>query len=622
MPKIKQLSLHEAHKIAAGEVVERPAHIVKELIENSIDAGASVITIHLADGGKQLIRIIDNGCGMDAEDAHLCFAKHATSKIESIDELERINTFGFRGEALASIAAVSNVTLVTKEAEALEGIKVTVAHSAIQASEAVAATTGTDITITHLFDTIPARKKFLKTRETEVRAIVQIIQAFCLDYTAIHFKLFSDGIEILNCPPVEALKHRFAQLWNISNVLTLAGENKKGTIALSGLIAQPTHYRYDRSALFFMINKRWVKDSKLTNALLKGFKKLLPEGRYPFACLILEIDPLSVDINIHPRKEEVRFLNPRIVEQSISDALTRALEHHTTSHLQSTTEAKSSFAPFAPHSTRPLLPKDFQPIKVSSPSNSDTAFDYRRSQSHSFFTPTPSSFSIPEQAPSVIHLKQQSAAFQTPISALAPTIQVEESCESYGTIIGQYHKTYILLAQDEGLYMIDQHAAHERILYEIFADRFKKIESITLLFPHIITLNTHDIALISEQMPLLHDNGIQCELFGPQQLIIHATPIHIKNINIEELIREIIGTVIENKNLSPADLHQKLTEHLHAQMACKAAVKAGDELSMEQMQQIIRDLATSNNRFACPHGRPTGWLMALSEIEKRFKRRS
>ncbi len=336
MAKIKQLSPHEAQKIAAGEVVERPANIVKELIENSIDAGATRITVYIEDGGKRLIRVVDNGCGMDLADAQICFDRHATSKITHVDQLESIDTFGFRGEALASIASVSKITLITKEENVLEGTKIIVNTNTIVETNSVACVTGTDISVQNLFDNVPARKKFLKATQTEWRAIQLLFNAFCFDYSHIHFLLFSDGKQILNCPATTILKNRALQLWEPSthNHLLELQADTNSVISLSGVISDHQHYRYDRSGIYFFVNKRWVKNQHLSSAFIKGYANVLAAGKYPVAAVHITVPSNEVDINIHPRKEEVKFLHPRRVEQALQQAVKATLEKNLSQHLK------------------------------------------------------------------------------------------------------------------------------------------------------------------------------------------------------------------------------------------------------------------------------------------------
>jgi DNA mismatch repair protein MutL len=631
MPKIKQLSAHEAQKIAAGEVVERPANIVKELIENSLDAHATSISLYVKDGGKELIRVVDNGSGMDLDDAQLCFNKHATSKITHVDELETINTFGFRGEALASISAVGKVTLITKTDDTLEGNKLSVEQNSINNIEAVSATTGTDIAIQDLFYNIPARKKFLKTRDTEWRHILQLMHAFCLDYPNIHFKLFSEDKIVLNCPPTDDLATRFTQIWDNHNnkeMLSVKAERSDGTVAIAGTISNHQQFRYDRNGIFFFVNNRWIKDYKLTNALIKGYQNVIPHGKYPMAAIMITIDPKLVDINIHPRKEEVRFLHPRMVETLIKDTVKQELEQNISAHISPESFGRATSAPtthIPSPASKTFTPFDFDSVPFMQEDEDSAPPSV---QERPAFDPTSvvhTSPIIPHTPPTGNqhttinnHTVQKTA---TPEAITHEKEQVSIPKELSFQIIGQYKKTYILIEQEDGLYLVDQHAAHERVLYELFSQRFDDVATIRLIFPQIIPVSQQELELFEPHLNLFHTNGIMIEPFGDNQLIVQSTPAHLKNASIQELVKQVIGWIYEQQNADEKDFFKAVNEKLHAQMACKAAVKAGDVLTMQQMQQILKDLHNSANRFACPHGRPTGWLLSVPEIEKKFKRR-
>ncbi len=616
MPKIKQLSAHEAQKIAAGEVVERPANIVKELIENSLDAGATAITIMVEDGGKKLLRIIDNGCGMDVQDAHMCFVKHATSKVECIEDVTHVQTHGFRGEALASVAAVGRVTLLTKEATALEGIKLEVENSIIISESIAPHTTGTDISVKDLFFNIPARQKFLKSRDTEWRHVLQLVTAFCLDYPDIHFKLFSESKQILNCPPVHSLHERCEQIFDTTasrQLLAITATKDNQRITIEGIISHHQILRYDRNDLYFFVNKRWVKNHKLGTALIKGYKNLLPASRYPVAAIAITIDPALVDINIHPRKEEIKFLHPRIIESLIEQAVSEGLAQKTSSDIapaiaEAPVSYSSSYSVFKPFNFDMFAQQSAQsynsyaPIANVMPTHANTSSPIGDTAPLSFFEPE----TVPLQKSQPLDVQQ--------------SMHTVQECADY-RLIGQFNNTYLLIEQKDGLYLVDQHAAHERILYELFAKRFHDVATINLLFPDLISLSEDDVTLITPHLALFQQHGIMVEQFNENQLIVESTPIHLKNISCNELIREMIAVIKEYEHIHEEEFFKAVTEKLRAQMACKAAVKAGDTLSQEQMTQLLKDLYQTENRFACPHGRPTGFLLSTYEIEKKFKRK-
>lgn len=615
MGKIKQLSYHEAQKIAAGEVIERPVNIIKELLENALDAGATQINLYVEDGGKKSIRIIDNGCGMDNDDAILCFNRHATSKLSTVEELESIETFGFRGEALASIAAVSTITLITTQINTHEGIKVVVSANTIVSQDIVAAPPGTDINISNLFDTLPARKKFLKKTETEWRAIQLLFNAFCFDYPHIHFSLFSENKLVHNCPPAKNILMRAQQLWDntIGHHLIELTTNQQKHFSFEGIISNHQQYRYDRNHIYFFVNKRWVKNTHLTNALLKGYTNVIPNGRYPSAVITITVDPDHVDINIHPRKEEVKFLYPRAIETELQNAVKVALEKNLSQQMQTPVE-------FSPSKTS-FFAQNFPQKSDFTPFNFDAFFN-----NHITTQPFEQNNIIPDPA---IHINQTSQAAEFNTTQIQEAIPLQQNTiiattpeqEQY-TIIGQYKKTYIIIEKEEGLFLVDQHAAHERILYELFSKRFEDIATVQLLFPHTISMTQHEIDLITQHLAIFHQNGIIIEQSGPHQLVIQSLPVHLQNTQLEDLIKSTIALIDEYQHLDSALFTKIMNEKFRAQMACKAAIKAGDVLTNESMQQLLTDLSKTDNRFSCPHGRPTGWLFTLDEIERKFRRKT
>lgn len=600
MNKIKQLPPHEAQKIAAGEVVERPANAVKELIENSLDAGALEISIYCEDAGKKLIRVIDSGYGMNEEDARLCFAHHATSKISRVEDLSQLTTFGFRGEALSSIAAVSKVTLITKEHAAAQGTKVILNAGIIVSQEPIACPSGTDITITDLFYNVPARKKFLKTKETESRQIVSLFQACCISYPAVHFKLFSDDTLAFNCPPVTTIKDRVLQLWDTrmaQHLIEFYVRDEEKNIAISGLISDHQYYRYDRSCMFFFVNGRWVKSPQLAKAVCKGYLNVLPADRLPVCFLSMTLDPAKIDVNIHPRKEEVQFLNPKQLEILVQSTTKKLLEQHVSKQLGKSVAFNEPMA-------QPFIPRAFAPATFST--------ELPGSMPPGFTIPQP--FAISES------LQLQSSIM--PVSL--PEMNREDSLlsqETQYTVIGQLHKTYWLLEHRDGLLVVDQHAAHERILYERFGMRFEAVSSVSLLFPQVVELSKTECESLISNRELFKDVGIEIEQFGQSQIRVIATPVHVKDISFQEVLHSVAALLREKASLQQSELAKLLHHDMRAMMACKAAVKAGDELTNAQITQLLADLASVDNRFTCPHGRPTCWLFRKDDLEKRFKRK-
>lgn len=600
MSRIKQLSTQEIQKIAAGEVIERPANIVKELVENSLDAGATAISIYIEEAGKALIKVVDDGHGMNPEDALLCFKHHTTSKITRVDDLHSLATFGFRGEALSSICAVSKVTLITKEPEAECASQLYLENGIVLEQKQISALSGTEISIADIFYNVPARKKFLKTNDTEWRQIQLLFQALCFDYLNVHFKLYHENSLIFNCPATPDMSQRVAQLWDHTIAAqTIPVQIESNGIRISGIISNHTYSRYDRSALFFFVNKRWIKNHSLSKALLKGYMNVLQPDKFPLAALSISIDPAQVDVNIHPRKEEVQFLHPRILENAIADMVKKALETHLSAQLQKNVTIAATPKPYRFASNEQMYVNTFEQPAFVPP------------------MPFESLPSASASAPVVI-----AQPFMQP-DELQHSIVTETHAQAAGEyqIIGQFHKTYILIEQEDSLFLVDQHAAHERILYEEFSARFENVATTQLLFPQIITLTSDELTIIERYLEIFKENHIALEIFGSNQITICAIPMHLKEVDMQELIRQTIGWITEHQKLDKDLFYKKVNEKLHAQMACKAAVKAGDILTMTQMHQLLSDLEKIENRFTCPHGRPTGWKLPLYEIEKKFKRK-
>lgn len=631
---IKILDPQEAIKIAAGEVIERPAHILKELIENSIDAQASTITIHVKSAGKDEISICDNGSGMSPDDALLCFAHHATSKISTIHDLQTIVTYGFRGEALSSIASVSHVELITKTAEEKSATHLVLLEGKIIQQTIAAREIGTTLTITNLFASIPARKKFLKSDDTEWNLILSIFQAFCLRYTNIHFKLFHNGHLSYNCPATNGeIKTRCAQLWSGNldqQLLDLAPKNEK-TISVTGAISTPHYYRFNRGQIFTFVNNRWVKNIEITKGIIKGYNGVLPSQKYPAAFLFISIDPAHVDINVHPKKEEVKFLHPGIVQRIIQEAVLQTLSNAVTKNI-------NSIAQVIPQIQQPIASRPYQFLKTKDFSyafENDNKFLNTQSQISLENTKTPFS-----ALPNTVRMDEaflSSASFINPASTkIQEKFNNSDHVKSISTsieninqyiyeqepysIVGQFKKTYIMLEKNNQLIMIDQHAAHERILYENFKKNLEQATCVRLLFPHIIKLNTEEVSQITAYEKLFNKHGIEFEAFSQTELIIQATPVQMQALAVQDIIHLALAWIKEQSSINPEELFTQLHEKILTEKACKAACKAGDSLNQEQMNNLIKELLAIENRFCCPHGRPTVWGMELKEIEKHFKR--
>lgn len=615
MRTIFQLPPHEAHKIAAGEVVERPLNIVKELVENSLDAGARAITIFIEEGGKKLVRVEDDGCGMSAEDASMAFAHHATSKIKTVDDLAVIGTFGFRGEALSSIASIARVTLVSATDAALPGIELMIEAGTVIAQREVAAPRGSTITVVDPFFTMPARKKFLKSTETEWRAIAHLVSAMVLDYPHVHWKLFHDGVMVYNCPAVieesrsldgarsyvihqaQGIVARVTQLHDVrfaQQLISCSAEDSEYGFTLAGAIGKPSLTRYDRSGLWVFVNRRWIKPNKLGSAILKGYAGMLAQGKFPVAYLFCAVDPDRVDINIHPRKEEVHLLHAKRIEAAITHMVQSALEKTLTPFFS----ANGLHSATIPHSSheRPLeasrmnvqaSPAHYAPFSVQ-PKNVGAVPSYARQDF-------------------AVHEYEQQAA-------ILPALE-----QQHYTILGQHDATYLVVSHADGLQLVDIHAAHERILYEKFAERFADPQPVPLLFPATFTLGQDECAMMPDIISLFQKYGV---LLAVQEQVVHvhALPVMLTRVNVEEMVRTVLSWMFQSESADHAMMLFLLHEKLRAQMACKAAVKAGDQLSAREQQDLLRDLYACSNNLTCPHGRPTRVHFSGNDLEHMFKR--
>jgi len=595
LSRIKILPLQEAQKIAAGEVVERPANIIKELIENALDAGATAITLYIEEGGKQLIRIVDNGTGMSVEDARLCCAPHATSKITHVEELPTITTFGFRGEALASIASVSTLHLITKHQALDQATKLTLQGGIITDESTAAANTGTDITIRDLFYNVPARKKFLKTAATEWHAIAQLVTACAFDYPHVQFNVYHNQHLTITCAPVTDILGRAEQLFDsvvVQRLLKLEHHDAAQKITVTGVISDQHTHRYDRSQIYLLVNRRWVKNHKLLSAIMRGYQGVLPAARYPYAVLSITVPSETVDINIHPKKEEVAFLHPRLVELAIEKAIAALLQGMVVTQLtgQSSTILDAATTSYVPaHSWQPLEQKSFSPSYAPTTLTKATA-------------PT-IQMPLDRQADALPLVQEKQATL------LAEQQQTVATAQENFQVIGQLKQTYILIETQTGLMIIDQHAAHERILYEEIGAKLSNPESIQLLFPTIITV-PRDCSFTTEHQTLLQTFGIEAEAWDGNQVRVSATPVYIKPHMLEDILGELVQT----------QEPKKVTHKLQAMIACKAAVKAHDVLNIAEMEMLVERLLACPQRLSCPHGRPTSWLINEYELERTFKR--
>lgn len=617
MNKIKVLPPHEAQKIAAGEVVERPANVLKELLENAIDAGATEISIDIEVSGKQSIRVVDNGCGLSYDDAVLCVAPHATSKISSINDLPGLTTYGFRGEALASIAAVSKFSITTRDTDQAHAWQLHFVEGRLNTTERIAAPQGTTVEVKELFYNIPVRKKFLKQDETEWNQIVQLIHAIALSHLSIGFKLKHNNRPIIQAPRVASLPDRIAQLWGTGTAqqFLFLTPKESSSIQIDGLITSHQSWRYGKHQIFYFVNERWVKDAELVKALLKGYNAVLPPGRFPAGIINITVDATFIDVNVHPKKEEVRFAKPQTVCIAITDAVQATLRANTLKGTNSTWTPKPISAPSSEHITLDSpITRNIPPLRSTPPAFQALGNVFAPRESNNSSNPL-----YPIHSTKKLSLEPNNIEHERLLQ-----FPVEHSPQSQdffaGKIIGQILRTYLVVELNKEVVFIDQHAAHERILYERMKDRVVARESSLLIFPITLMFTSEELEALEKFETLFLDFGITCNRMGPGTLAIKATPLGITHIDLENLLRQAAILIIEQEDLDFEIVQKALFEHAHSHLACKRAVKAGDELTHEQMERLLLDLATVEKPFICIHGRPTHWRLGQNELERFFRR--
>ena len=650
MNRIHLLPEHVANQIAAGVVVERPASVVKELVENSLDAEARRLTVEIQSGGRSLIRITDDGFGMSRDDALLCLERHATSKIQRAEDLHGISTMGFRGEALPSIASVSRFSLTTRERESdsPEGTQVIINGGKIVEVKAAGAATGTSIEVRSLFFNLPARRKFLRAEETEAAHIQHYLTLAALAHPEVAFTFVKDGRTLWQLPaikndaaPVAALRERMRQLSGtlpqlieleasdqlperFTNDATeqLETSNAKLSVRLWGLIGAPGVARSTREEQHLFVNRRPVENRGLNHALLEGYHTALMKGRFPVCCLFLEIDPAAVDVNVHPAKREVKFRDERAVRGFVTRAIRDALLAF---HNPQTESAVT------PHAPRPTLPIEWLPprpitpdparepalpgfpapaVEPIKPQPTPLPLSFRRDTA----VETSASIQSPVQPPRALVPNPQSPILN-PQSSISPTPLLSVPLR----LVGVIGRLYVVLESDRGLVLLDQHAAHERILFEQMLTRLERneITAQRLLLPETIELAPRDAAFVRGVLPVLTRLGVGLSEFGERTFLLDALPPMVKAPDA----RGFVTTLIDELKAAGEGVNAlRLGEDVIAKTVCRHAVKANDPLTGPELENLVRDLRHCAMPYTCPHGRPTLIEMNFRELEKKFGR--
>ncbi|MCK4403964.1 MAG: DNA mismatch repair endonuclease MutL [candidate division Zixibacteria bacterium] len=597
-------------KIAAGEVVERPASVVKELVENSIDAGAKNISVEIKKGGIKFIRVTDDGVGMDEKNSVLAFQRHATSKIKGVDDLFRITTLGFRGEALPSIASVCFLDLLTRSSESLSGTRVKIEGGIIKEKKQTGGAVGTSVVIREIFYNVPARRKFLKMVLTETRHIIDLLTRFAIAYPEISFKLKSDERELFSFPGGNDLTQRVADVFGknqMEKMVEIKAGDAKPTV--TGFVGKPEIARSNRAELYIFVNRRPIVSRSLYHAVQAGYGELLPKGKFPFAIIFIEIDPRQVDVNVHPTKSEVRFADERGVHDLVYAKIKESLTSPQIITDLRTTEKKEE--PFQPDTSRKIsypyqkekpYPQESQQTEPSA--FSSQRVDDQESTQKSFFSEAGEKLAqgLTEERARVEKEKE---------------IPEEKRVESGATNFWQLADTYIFSQVKGNLMVLDQHAAHERILYEEALRNLtqRQASSQQVLFPAVSELTPKEFQILEEHKELIGKLGFEIKHFGGRTILVTAVPTLIRNKSGEVFLKEIL-TQLEEEGKIEKDRVKAVAKSF----ACHGAIKAGERLAQEEMQNLLRQLFTANEPYSCPHGRPTVIKLSLEELNKKFGR--
>jgi DNA mismatch repair protein MutL len=588
--------------VAAGEVVERPASVVKELVENSIDAGARAIEVGIQRGGMSRIRVVDDGCGMDRDDALLSLERHATSKIASAADLAAISTLGFRGEALPSIASVSRFRLSTREAGAVAGTEILVNGGRIETVRDGGEAPGTQIEVRSLFYNVPARRKFLRSETTEARNIEHQFFLQALAHPEIGFTLVREDNIASQLPITTSLRDRIRDLYGaklLDDLLEISLRDRRG-IQVHGWIGRAGVSRQTRAQQFVFVNGRAIDSGILSTALREGYHTALMRGQFPVTFLFVDLDPREVDVNVHPAKREVRFRDPASVREAIVEAVQRTLESGRVEWQRkfNAPAAPAAGLPPGPAATRP---DGWTPSVSSQIVGRDTA--------------RPSNFAPLDQAS-----RADSLNLPRPIDGNRPEPQIEPRRDQQFQIIGVLNRLYVLMENSDGLVLVDQHAAHERILFEELRRRMEEqgVPSQRMLLPQIFSLPPRDAEWVERNVATLQKMGIGVENFGANSFRVDTLPAFLEIADAAGFLRKVIDELITtSRSSSPL----RLGEDMIAKTVCRHAVKANDPLRYPEIEKLIRDLLACDLPYCCPHGRPTMIQISHAELEKKFGRK-
>lgn len=650
--KIRVLPDNLANQIAAGEVVERPASVIKELVENAIDAGSKQIFVDIELGGRRLMRVSDNGEGMLRDDAILAFERHATSKIRTLEDLGAIDTLGFRGEALASIASVAKVELITKIEDEIAATSVIIEGGRLLDVKDAARDRGTTISVRDLFFNTPARRKFMRSEATENYHLTSIVTHYALAHPEIAFTLTTNGREVIRVSPARDLRERSFQVFGsglIESLLPVSG-GRDHVARVSGFISAPRERRTNRDSQYFFVNQRFVKDKTIAGGLLEGYRSVLPHGVYPVAFLFLDVPPDEIDVNVHPAKTEIRFRRNEAVKDVIAEAIKNALASAGVQSTVSDESAQPSPAPpegtqvaqeprsetVEPIVVQPMIDlrpepnvqtaitfADPDPAKAHPETNTeydsgslDSAVLFEENFARIFESTTDTRRDAGDE------VQPSGYAFLPPVDSAERLVKKTEVADvNSGKIrpLAQLHDSFIIAVDDEGLLLIDQHVAHERILFDKFRKKEldRNIESQNLLLPETLDLSPAQAEVFSGIEEELGKLGFGMMRLSGRTIAVKSVPTDLPVPETRNLLREILDNVDLEKR---GDAKASLRDEIAASLACKAAVKINMTLTFEKMNWLIENLLTTSSPTTCPHGRPVILRLSMKDIERGFHR--
>ncbi len=613
MARIAQLSTSIINKIAAGEVIERPASVVKELVENSVDAGATRVDVTIEEGGSSLIRVVDNGSGIDPDQIEIAVDSHATSKIRTAEDLFSVSSMGFRGEALASISEVSNMVIRSRTAENDAGMILEINGGNRQAPEPVGGPVGTMIEVRNLFFNTPVRRKYLKTAQTEMGHITEAFTRIALVHPHIHFSLRHNDRVKHDLPAVDNWKDRIGHFFGRDLAEGLIWvESHDEDVSISGYVADPSFFRSNTRMQYLFLNNRHIRDRNLQHALGEAYRGLLLHGRYPIVFLKMEMPPEMVDVNVHPTKLEVRFQDGRrLYSQLLSMIRNKFLSTDLTAHVrehQAEVPNKESVAAATEQTQRMNFqfagtqtnPEMIGRSAVGLPASFRQALD-------------------PEQLATGLATRTDQTSVMAVTEGPGGMDETIRGTETHTTLGIQIQNRYLVTEDERGMVIIDQHALHERILYEQFRTKAMEgtLETQRLLVPEPVTLTPAEAAAVLENHEALKKLGIEVEPFGGDTVLVSSYPAMLRRLKIEELIRQLVDVLLSGK-ASPDK--RDVLDDLLAMMSCKAAVKAGDPLTTEEIKSLLELQHLCQDSHHCPHGRPSALVFSRDELDKRFQR--